>query len=115
MHSRRFQGDFVYRIVLPLLLATMSATWAIGAEAQIPAAIPDTPAGKQLAAFLAAFNTGKRAAIKEFIDSNFDKPPNVPAFVDNVTDQDFQLYRQSHGFTVRKIQESASAMIKAQA
>ncbi|HLK60871.1 MAG TPA: serine hydrolase domain-containing protein, partial [Chthonomonadaceae bacterium] len=82
------------------------------AEAQTSATIPDTPAGKQLTAFLTVLNTGKRATLRAFIESNFETPPNAPSFVENVTDQHYLLYRQSHGFTVRKIQETASARIK---
>jgi CubicO group peptidase (beta-lactamase class C family) len=83
------------------------------AGAQTSAAIPDTPAGKQFAAFLNTFNTGKRAAIKAFIEANMEKPPNAPAFSDTLADHDFQLYGQTHGFKVRKITQSSSSVLKA--
>jgi CubicO group peptidase (beta-lactamase class C family) len=113
MCSMPFKSNVLRRIALSLLLATIYTAMVRRAEAQPPATIPETPAGKQLAAFLAALDTGKRAEIRAFVESNLDRPPNAPSFVDNATDQDFLLYRQSHGFTVRKIKEASSASIKA--
>ncbi len=83
------------------------------ATAQTPVIIPETPAGKLLTDFLTAFNSGERATLKAFVANNLEGPPNDPSFVDNITDQDLRLYDQSHGFTVRKIRESSSAVIKA--
>src|SRR5690349_11990722 len=107
MNSVRFHDNVLYTIALRLCLVWWCAAIAISAEAQTPVSIPDTPAGKQLAAFLTAINTGKRAALRAFIDSNIEKPKDAPSFVDNTTDQNVMLYRQSHGYTVRKIKESA--------
>lgn len=113
MHSRRSKHRFLCQVVLLPLLACICAAPLITAEAQTPAAIPDTPAGKQFAAFLTAFNTGKRATLKAFIENNVDRPPNASVSVENITDQNFLLYVQSHGLVVRKIKESSSAVIKA--
>src|SRR5690242_20501200 len=97
-------------LLLPLLFLCAARQAEATAQAAVP--IPDTPAGKQLAAFLAAFNTGDRATLKAFLASNFESPPNAPSFYDDFTDQQLQLYKQSGGFTVRQISNSASAVIK---
>lgn len=98
-------------LLLLLTACVCAAPNACAAQASV--AIPDTPAGKQLAAFLTAFNTGKRVTIKAFIDANMEKPPQDPAFSETQADQDFQLYGQTHGFTLRQITESSPAAIKA--
>src|SRR5438477_12779935 len=53
----------------PLLLVVAAQAWS-----QSPA-IPDTPAGRQFAAWLALFNRGDRDAYKEFIDRNYPSDP----------------------------------------
>jgi CubicO group peptidase (beta-lactamase class C family) len=113
MHPRCFQPDFLCRIVLPLLLATIFPTLALRTEAQTTTVIPNTPVGKQLTDFLTALNTGKRATLRAFIESNFQRPQNVPSIIDDLTDQNLQFYHQSYGFVVRKIKKSSSAAIKA--
>jgi CubicO group peptidase (beta-lactamase class C family) len=99
--------NIVFQICCLCVLATLHAS------AQAPAAIPDTPAGKQFSAFLAALNTGDRAALRAFAADNVEPPPHNPAFADEFTEQHLTLYRQSGGFTVRKIERSGSAMIQA--
>jgi CubicO group peptidase (beta-lactamase class C family) len=113
MNATRFQRNVLCRIRLLLLMTGFSIPIVINTEAPTPVGIPDTPAGKQIAAFIAAFNTGRKATLQAFIASNLERPQNDPFFVDHVTDQYFRLYSQSHGFTVRKIKESSSASIKA--
>src|SRR5580698_3518427 len=100
-------------ILLPVCIACLWAAAVTHAAAQVAVTIPDTPAGKQFTAFLAALDTGNRATLRAFAAGNLDGPPNTPSFADDFAGQQLTLYSQSRGFTVRKIEKSASAMIRA--
>lgn len=80
---------------------------------QAPVPIPPTPAGKKLDAFLSAFNTGDRAALKSFFEQSMEWAPDDPSAVDDMTNHYVGLYRQSRGLTLRKIRESSTARIRA--
>lgn len=99
----------LFQIVSLLLLLSLSAR----TRAQTGAPVPETPPGKQLSGFLAAFNSGQRATLKTFLEAQMEKPNGDPAFFDGFTDQQLRLYALTHGLTVRKIQEAAPAFIKA--
>jgi hypothetical protein len=59
------------------------------------AALPDTPAAKQLRVFLTAFNSGDRKTIRDFIAVNFERPPNAPGFLDDLTATQMSDFAQS--------------------
>jgi CubicO group peptidase (beta-lactamase class C family) len=80
-------------------------------EVQAQATLPDTPAGKQFAAWLAAFNTGQRESLRQFISEHFSPPPNGPLPVEGITGRHFGLYESTHGFDVRKIEASTPERI----
>lgn len=80
-------------------------------ENHAPVTIPDTAAGKQFARWLAVFNSGERETVRRFIDENFDKPPNGNLPVDALADHDIITFRETGGYTVRKIGASSPAVI----
>lgn len=85
----------------------------IDAAGQAPVPVPPTPAGKKLDAFLSAFNTGERPALRAFFEQSMELPPDEPSAVDDITNHYLDLYRQSRGLTLRKIRESSPARIRA--
>lgn len=93
--------------------ARIRSEYLKGIVGQSPALIPSTPAGKQLDAFLSAFNTGNRATLRAFFEKSMETSPNDPSPIDDITSHYLELYRQSRGLTVRKIEKSTSAIIKA--
>lgn len=92
-----------------LLRSMALLTLATAAEAQ---STPDTPIAKQLAAFLNALNSGKREIIRAFVAEHMESPPNAPGFVEETTNRYLDLYRQTNGFTIRKVIESTAVSIK---
>jgi CubicO group peptidase (beta-lactamase class C family) len=81
-----------------ILLSTFSALFAGVACAQIP----DTPAGHQFSAWLAAFNSGDRATMQQFFDKS------MPF---GRIDQDMTIRTQTGGFDVKKVEESGDTRI----
>ncbi len=79
-----------------LLLALLLT--AVSAAAQSPA-LPDTPAAKQFAAWLAAFNSGDAATIRTFWEKN--DPERAKQ-----TDQAMRFRQQTGGFDFKKVEES---------
>lgn len=67
----------------------------------------DTPAGKQFAAWLDALNSGRRETLQQFIAVTFEPPPNVVLPVERMTNRQFGLYKNTGGFIVRKVADSA--------
>jgi CubicO group peptidase (beta-lactamase class C family) len=85
----------------------------MNAHGQASTPIPPTPAGKRLEAFLSAFNTGDRAALRSFFEQSMEASPDEPSAVDDITNRYLGLYQQSRGLIVRKIRESSPARIRA--
>ena len=77
----------------PLILIAGAGVWS-----QSPA-IPDTPAGRQFAAWREVFNRGDRAALKAFLDKNY---PSDPRGVD--PQMDFR--EMTGGFDLKKVESS---------
>src|SRR5690242_11105105 len=71
---------------------------APSAKSAASVTIPDTPAGKRFAAWLAAFNSGDRAALAAVVASFVSSPPPVEAMLG--------LRQRTGGFDIRKIEES---------
>src|SRR5438874_1690037 len=79
----------------PLLLVVAAQAWS-----QSPA-IPDTPAGRQFAAWLALFNRGDRDAYKEFIDKNYPSDPQP-------VDREMAFREMTGGFDVKQVEPSTA-------
>jgi D-alanyl-D-alanine carboxypeptidase len=81
-----------------ILLFTLAVLFAGAVCAQIP----DTPAGRQFSAWLAAFNSGDRATMQLF----FDKSMTFGRL-----DQDMGIRDRTGGFDVKKVEESGETRI----
>ncbi|MGC4047156.1 MAG: serine hydrolase [Armatimonas sp.] len=103
------RGDLL-RSLAVLTLAT--ATEAQSAKPE-SLTLPDTPIAKQLTAFLSALNSGKPQTIRAFVAEHMESPPNAPGFVEENTNRYMDMYRQTQGFTIRKIIETTAVSIKA--
>ncbi|HLE64260.1 MAG TPA: serine hydrolase domain-containing protein [Pyrinomonadaceae bacterium] len=67
---------------------------------------PNTPAGNQAAAWLEAFNSGKRERIGDFLQKNY------PARAEH-TDQEMGFREMTGGFELRKVEESTPTKLVA--
>lgn len=76
------------------------------ASALVPPALPDSPAGKMLGAWLQAFNSGDRQTYVRFAQTSY------PAGVKNA-DMLMQFRAATGGFDVEKIEESTPTKISA--
>lgn len=69
-------------ILFCLMSATLPAqsppTSSPPEQVQAVTALPETPAGKQFAAWLAAVNTGRRETLRQFISENYAPPRTAP-------------------------------------
>lgn len=81
-----------------LLSAAMLFAVALGAQIQYP----DTPAGRQFSAWLAAFNTGDRATIEQYMEK---------AMPGHDLDRGMALRNQTGGFDVKKVETSDATTI----
>jgi CubicO group peptidase (beta-lactamase class C family) len=86
------------RQLILLLLVSLTCS----AQAQPP----DTPAGKQFAAWLQAFNRDDRESYRGFLEQNF------PTRVKNL-DQDWGFRKMTGGFEFRKVEESTPTKLVA--
>jgi CubicO group peptidase (beta-lactamase class C family) len=100
-------------IALPLLLAGQCAAQGRGGHSPTTVTLPDTPAGRQFAAWLAAFNSGKRETMRRFIEDHFDKPPNGSLPAGELADHDMVTFRETGGLLVRKVVSSTPAAVTA--
>jgi D-alanyl-D-alanine carboxypeptidase len=66
--------------------------------------VPDTPAGRQLTAWLAAINSGDRASMQEFMDKSMPGRPIEPGMA---------IHSRSGGYDVKKVEESDDTRIVA--
>lgn len=69
----------------------------------------DIAAGRQFAAWLDAFNSGRREILQQFIAATFEPPPNAALPVERMTNRQFDLYQKTGGFFVRKVTADGSA------
>lgn len=98
-------------LALPFLLAGQCATQGGSGYSPATTALPDTPAGRQFAAWLAAFNTGSRETMRRFIEEHFDRPPNGSLPAGQLADHDVITFRETGGLLVRKVVSSTPASI----
>lgn len=117
----RFAVPRVRSLLLAALLAPgCRPTPAIAAPptapelaAELRPQIPDTPAGRQLAGWLQAVNSGRRELVRQFVASQFEALPDRPLPVDEITDAEFGLHQTTRGLDVRKILAASSDSISA--
>src|SRR5439155_20454678 len=82
--------------------ATFFLTIALLLASAIKAQVPDTPAGRQLSAWLNAINSGDRATMQQFIDKSLPGRPVEPTLARS---------KQTGGYDVRKVEESSDTRI----
>jgi CubicO group peptidase (beta-lactamase class C family) len=90
-------------LTLPTSFEVLNAP-ALAAQAptaQAHFAFPDTPAARQLQAWLVAFNSGDRATIQAFVEKVM--PPGTPS---DFVEQTIQMRNQFGGLDFQKIEES---------
>src|SRR5262245_30601321 len=85
----------VFRAPIVMALALLAAG---AASAQVP----DTPAGRQVKAWLAAVNDGDRASMQAFIDKSMPGRP---------VEQGLAISAQTGGFDVKKVETSSDTAI----
>jgi D-alanyl-D-alanine carboxypeptidase len=97
-------GKFVLTaLTIAVLCPTICPARAIQAQSST-VEIPKTPAGEQFSAWLAAFNSGKRAEFEKF-RSHFDKPE------EHKVEGTLGFRQQTGGFDLRKIEESSATKL----
>src|SRR5690348_17032442 len=80
-----------------LVLVLLAAPSIRSAQPQLPA----TPAARQFSAWLEAFNSGDRAALRQFFEKNF------PSRVKDL-DNEAGFREQTGGFAFKKAEESTA-------
>lgn len=96
--------------VLGLLLC--AGTIAAQAPAKGAVTLPETPAGRKMAAFLAAFNTGDAAAVRKFIAENYAASTLAQRPVDVRIRFFVDFYSDTRGFDVRRVLASDERQIR---
>ena len=74
--------------------------------------LPDTPAGKHLSAYLAAFNTGNAAAMRHFVADHYASSALAQRSVEQRVSSDAMTYHFTRGLAVRHIETSTDQMIE---
>ena len=95
-----------------LVLLLCAGTVAAQAPASGAVALPDTPAGQRMNAFLAAFNTGDTPAIRTFIAGNYAQSVLAERPVDVRLGFFVDFYADTRGFDVRRILQSDEQQIR---
>ena len=90
------------RLIAALLITSAAAAVAVAAAPPMPA-VPDTPAGRVFASWLAAFNSADRAAIEAF-----DKSHRTEA---RPVEQTLGFREMTGGFTVVRVEKSEPSAI----
>jgi hypothetical protein len=83
--------------------AAQATTQAVPAESQ-DVALPNTPAGKTLGAFIKAFNSGKLETMRKFHQEFGGNPDNA--------EQDMGFYNQSGGLQLHSVKRSSDTEIE---
>jgi CubicO group peptidase (beta-lactamase class C family) len=78
-------------------ILVLLASFAVRAFGQV--SVPDTPAGRQLAAWLEVFNRGDRDAYKAFLDKSYPSDPRT-------VDQEMSFRGMTGGFDLKKVEPS---------
>jgi CubicO group peptidase (beta-lactamase class C family) len=88
-----------------------STTASTRATLAVPVAIPDSPAGQRFREWLTAFNTGSRDTLRLFVKQHQAPPPTDTLPVDAIVNRQQGLFRQTQGFTLRRIETSTPERI----
>ncbi len=86
--------------------ALVFALHTLGGNAAMSPALPNTPAGRALGAWLQAFDSGDRQTFKHFLEQH--EPQRLPQL-----DDEMQFRSMTGGFDLRKIEKSTPASITA--
>lgn len=92
------------KLSIPLLVTAFLLLNVAGVICGAQLQLPDTPAARQCAAWLQAFNRGDRQAYRDFLQRNF------PSRVEHV-DRDLDFRERTGGFELRKLEESNPAKL----
>jgi CubicO group peptidase (beta-lactamase class C family) len=106
-------SKFVLLLGIILVCSYQSVAQSTRGQNLRSGSIPNTPVGRQFAAWVAAFNTGKRETMRRVINEHFEKLPSGPLPLDQMAEHDVATFRESGGFLVRKIVSSSSTTITA--
>lgn len=90
------------RFTVVFLLTLLFVSPSCNAQTQFP----DTPAGRQAAAWLEAFNSGNREIYRDFLQKNF------PSRAEEI-DQGMEFREMTGGFDFRKVEESTPTKLTA--
>ncbi|MGA8621592.1 MAG: serine hydrolase domain-containing protein [Candidatus Sulfotelmatobacter sp.] len=91
---------------IPLLVTVFLVLHVAGVICRAQVQLPDTPAARQCAAWLQAFNRGDREAYRDFLQKNF------PSRAEHL-DQDLDFRERTGGFELRKVEESTPTKLVA--
>jgi CubicO group peptidase (beta-lactamase class C family) len=103
---------------LPTMLLALSAA-SMQAQTAAPsrtaptsgAELPDTPVGRRLRSWLAAFNSGSRDSLRAQLARQSAPPPNDTVPADGMAQRHHGLFRQTRGFVVRRIETATPERI----
>src|SRR5262249_54826086 len=79
---------------------------SVSAPCLAQAQFPDTPAGRQCAAWLAAFDGNDRQAYLKFLEGNF------PSRAEHI-DQEWNFRERTGGFDLKKVEEATATSVSA--
>jgi CubicO group peptidase (beta-lactamase class C family) len=94
------------KLSISLLVTVFLLLNAAGVACSAQVQLPDTPAARQCAAWLEAFNHGDREAYRDFLQKNF------PSRAEHL-DQELDFRERVGGFELRKVEESTAAKLVA--
>lgn len=92
------------RLSKPRILSSLLLLVSALSVAQTQNQLPDTPAGRQCAAWLESFNRGDRDGFRAFLEKNY------PSALERL-DREMQFRRMTGGFDFRKLEESSPIKI----
>jgi CubicO group peptidase (beta-lactamase class C family) len=103
--------------LIPAFLVTLASAAFLAAQQptsppkEATPNLPDTAAGRQFAGWLAAYNTGRREALRQFVADQFAPPPNGTLPVDAITARHYGGYAATGGYEVLKVVASSADKI----
>lgn len=97
-------------IILCFCLFPLSTRPSV-AQTRSNVALPDTPAGKQLKAWLAVFDSGNDQAFKRFISDNYSKALLAQNDADYRADRAARTYLDTQGFEIREVEKNTAEEI----
>lgn len=107
MHPLKRSVLLTLALAIPLGCLAIPATGAAAAEPKLP----DTPAGRQLAAWLRVFHTGDAAALRRFMSEQFGPSAIQQVPPDERAARGAALFRDTRGFLNRRVERSSDTEI----